>query len=161
MAKLTNLAQVGLLTMAASVMAIGPTQETNVTVGTTCAELQPLPQGVVCLDWEAPTENVDGSPVDDLAGYNLYYSPTSGVTKDNSMIMLPLGDTVEVRHSAVQIEAPANGGEVTMFFAMTAFDDDGNESDLSNEVQKDFPFPDTMPPKPPVLHSVVLPVETN
>lgn len=161
MAKLTNLAQVGLLALAASVVAIGPDENIRVTADTTCAELQPLPQGVVCLDWEAPTENVDDSPVDDLAGYNLYYAPEAGVTKQSSKIELPLGDTVEVRHSAVQIEAPANGGEVTMFFAMTAFDDDGNESDLSNEVQKDFPFPDTMPPKPPVLHSVVLPVETN
>ncbi len=34
--------------------------------------------GTITLAWDAPTTNTDGTPLTDLAGYKIYYGPTSG-----------------------------------------------------------------------------------
>ena len=34
------------------------------------------------LTWNAPTTNIDGSPLTDLAGYKVYHSQASGVYTD-------------------------------------------------------------------------------
>ncbi len=36
--------------------------------------------GFLDLAWEAPTTNVDGTPLTDLAGYRVYWGPSAGNT---------------------------------------------------------------------------------
>ncbi|MEQ8859922.1 MAG: hypothetical protein RIC56_14865 [Pseudomonadales bacterium] len=81
--------------------------------------------GVISLSWEPPTENVDGSPLNDLAGYRIYYGTGS---RDYS-------DQVAINSGGVtsQDVVLATG---SYYFAMTAMDVDGNESGYSNEVVK-------------------------
>jgi hypothetical protein len=90
--------------------------------------------------WTAPTENVDGSDLDDLFGYRIYYGASS---RDYDSIIL-IGDAAATCHQWV----PAPGD---YFIAMTAIDDDGNESAYSNEVLKNEPVPDPGPLPPVIL----------
>ena len=74
------------------------------------------------LAWDAPTDE-NGTPQDSIIGYYLYYGPESG-TYDVS-IDVGLQETVVL--SNLLAEQP-------YYFAVTAYDDLGNESDYSNEV---------------------------
>jgi hypothetical protein len=84
------------------------------------------------LRWQAPTQNVDGSPLDDLAGYIVYWGTQSrnytGVGGGSFTINSP---------STTQWEANLAPG--AYYFALKAFDTDGNESAYSNEVLKPIP----------------------
>lgn len=77
----------------------------------------------IVLTWQPPTENADGSPLNDLAGYRVHYGNVSGVYTNVINVAnintcsvgdLPLGQTV--------------------YFAVTAYDTSGNESGYSNEI---------------------------
>ena len=80
------------------------------------------------LRWQAPTQNVDGSPLVDLAGYRVYWGQGSRAYTDSHTIN-------DAAVTEWEVTAPPN----TYYFALTAFDGDGNESGYSNEVQKIIP----------------------
>ena len=80
------------------------------------------------LRWKAPTQNVDGSPLTDLAGYTVYWGDQSRVYSGSHTIN---------NASTTQWTATMGAGEY--FFALTAFDKEGNESGYSNEVRKTIP----------------------
>ena len=80
--------------------------------------------GTARVSWSQPDQNEDGSPLTDLAGYRIYYGNAPGdydntITIDNSFM------------SSYLIE---NLGESDWYFAMTAFNSLGIESDYSDEV---------------------------
>ena len=77
------------------------------------------------LSWVAPSENVDGSPLTDLAGYKIYY----GTQAQNYPNSTDVNDA-----NATQFELTVAVG--TYYVTMTALDADGNESVYSNEVIK-------------------------
>jgi hypothetical protein len=77
------------------------------------------------LSWVAPTTNVDGTPLTDLAGYKIHYGTASG----NYSSAINVGNTTT---SAV---SNLNDG-ATYYFAVTAYDTSGMESAYSNEVSK-------------------------
>jgi len=79
------------------------------------------------LSWDTPTNNTDGTELTDLAGYKVYYGTSSGVY-DNVI------DVADVTTYTLTDIAPA-----TYYFAVTAYDELGNESDYSNEVSKTIP----------------------
>jgi hypothetical protein len=79
--------------------------------------------GSVTLSWLAPTENEDGSPLDDLAGYRIYYGETSGAY-DKTITVNGQGQTNYV----VEGLLPR-----TYYFAVTAYTSSGLESGYSNE----------------------------
>ncbi len=81
--------------------------------------------GVLQLTWVAPTENVDGSALTDLAGYKIYYGTQSGNYSESVDVSDP---------GATQHDLTVTMG--TYYLAMTALDTDGNESAYSNEVVK-------------------------
>lgn len=95
----------------------------------------------VSLSWDPPTTNADGSPCADLAGYKIYWGTAGGIYTD-----------VLTATNCVNCPAPSVGFAtefecllsytqgVTYFFAVTAFDTFGNESDFSNEVFKTIPI---------------------
>ena len=80
--------------------------------------------GTARVSWSQPDQNEDGSPLTDLAGYRIYYGNAPGdydntITIDNSFMSSYLID---------------NLGESDWYFAMTAFNSLGIESDYSDEV---------------------------
>ncbi len=89
--------------------------------------------------WIAPTENVDGTSLTDLTGFNIYY----GATSRNYSDTVPVNDPAATCHTF----APVPG---TYFVAMTALDADSNESAFSNEIIK-TEAADTIPRAPILL----------
>jgi hypothetical protein len=82
------------------------------------------PVNTVTLTWAAPTTNADGTPLTDLAGYKIYYGTISG----NYTEVIDVGNVITYK-----VEGRQPG---TYYFAVTAYDTSGNESDYSNEVSK-------------------------
>lgn len=78
------------------------------------------------LSWDPPTTNADGTTLDDLVGYKIYYGTSSG----NYTEMIDITDPQKSDHT---IENLASG---TYYFVATAYDTEGNESDFSEEVSK-------------------------
>ncbi|MHC4708747.1 MAG: fibronectin type III domain-containing protein, partial [Planctomycetota bacterium] len=95
----------------------------------------PLSAADVTLNWTAPTTNTDGSPLTDLGGYKIYYGPTSGNYTNNQDLPDPAAS------SATVTDLTAG----TWYFAVTAYNSTGQESDFSNEASKDI----LLTPSPP------------
>jgi len=97
--------------------------------------------GEVTLTWTPPTTNADGTPLTDLGGYKVYYGTASGkYTKS-----IDVGDGGGSSVKTYRVTHLAEG--LTYFFAVTAYDTYGNESDYSNEVSKTIGSADTTPPQ--------------
>lgn len=83
----------------------------------------------VTLEWEPPTEDAQGHPLNDLEGFRIYHGTEDPLTRDNA-------DVVEVgtepRHTLTGLSAGLR------HFAVTAVDDNGNESALSEVVTVDL-----------------------
>ena len=79
--------------------------------------------GYVTLNWLAPTENSDGSPLTDLAGYTIHYGTRSG--RYDHEIRL---DNPSVTTFLVENLVP-----VTYYFAATSFNSAGVNSAYSGE----------------------------
>lgn len=91
-------------------------------------EQQPPPDQTfsVVLEWNAPTVDAEGDPLDDLAGYRVHYrvsSPANG----SGATSVEVGNATQATITGV----PAGSWR----FGVTARDVSGNESALSNEVQ--------------------------
>ena len=80
----------------------------------------------------APTENVDGSTLNDLASYVIYW----GTASRNYIGEAPL-DVSFCTGSGVPDQPLVMVPVGSWFIAMTALDSAGNESEYSNEVPKD------------------------
>ncbi|NBC23821.1 MAG: hypothetical protein GVY21_10135 [Gammaproteobacteria bacterium] len=80
------------------------------------------------IRWQAPAENEDGTPLTDLAGYVVYWGAQSRDYTGSYRI-----------ESASVTEWEADIAPGTYYFALTAFDREGNESDYSNELRKYIP----------------------
>ena len=79
--------------------------------------------GNVTLSWVAPTQNADGSPLMDLAGYKIYYG-TNSQSYDHEIRIDSPGITTYVVDNLVAD---------TYFFAATSFNSSGVESAYSGE----------------------------
>ena len=82
--------------------------------------------GAVTLSWFAPTRNSDGTPLQDLAGYKIYYRRSPG-TYDYVVRIDNPGITTYV----IEQLSPA-----TYFFNATSFNTSGVESSFSEEVMR-------------------------
>ena len=83
------------------------------------------------LTWNAPTTNIDGSPLTDLAGYKVYHSQASGVYTDT--------DSKDVGNvTSINIQNTIGNLKGNWCFVVTAYDIALNESDYSNEVCATF-----------------------
>lgn len=80
------------------------------------------------IRWQAPALNEDGSPVTDLAGYVVYWGEESRAYSGSHRIEAP-----------AVTEWRADIARGVYYFAMTAFDAEGNESDYSNELLMTIP----------------------
>jgi hypothetical protein len=76
----------------------------------------------VTLEWNAPTLDALGRPLDDLAGYRMYYAPDPPTEQDAEVIEVGAA----TRYTVTGLDA----GDYV--FAVTALDEDGNESEFSD-----------------------------
>ncbi len=81
----------------------------------------------VTLNWTPPTQNMDGSPITNLAGYKVMYGSSSG--QYPQALSVPVATM-----TSVAIEALEAGR--TWYFTVKAVNTSGIESDFSNEVSK-------------------------
>ena len=82
----------------------------------------------VNLQWQAPTENSDGTPLTDLKGYKIHYGTesqtyTGEISVDNPTVTTYLVDAL---------------GTGKYYFAVTAYNKSGTESPPSDEVTATF-----------------------
>lgn len=90
-------------------------------------EVVQQPLGSATVLWDIPTTNADGSPMNDLAGFEVHY----GAASQSYTEIMPIDDSAA---SSVQIDELSPG---EYFFAVLAVDTSGNKSALSAEVSKD------------------------
>ena len=82
----------------------------------------------VVLAWDAPVTREDGSPLTNLDGYKVYYGMETGSYDE----VIDVGE-----NTLCSISGLSTG---TWYFAVTAYDYYGNESDYSNEVLVTLPL---------------------
>ena len=87
-------------------------------------ETDPPALGMVTLSWQPPTQNADGTPLMDLAGYTIYFG-TQSQSYDSEIQLDNPGLTTYVVENLVPD---------TYFFAATAVNSSGMESTFSGEV---------------------------
>jgi len=80
--------------------------------------------GTATLQWSAPQTNEDGTKLTDLAGYKVYYG-----TALNLFASIDIGNV-----NSYQVIGLTKGQ--MYYFAVSAYDKSGNESDYSNIVSK-------------------------
>ena len=81
----------------------------------------------VTLEWEAPAIRADGSALNDLAGFRVYYGTTPG----------SYSNTIDIGVLNICVIDGLTAGD-TYFFAVTSYDSLGNESEPSNEISRDI-----------------------
>ena len=79
--------------------------------------------GVVTLNWLPPTENTDGSALQDLAGYKIYYGRSSRIYDHE----------IEIDSPGITSYVVDNLLPDTYYFAATAINSTGIESNFSGE----------------------------
>jgi hypothetical protein len=82
--------------------------------------------GTALLSWTPPTENTDGSPLTDLAGYKIRYGNSPG----------SYNDTITINNPGLTSYLIENLASSDWYFVMTSFNSSGVESSYSTEVSK-------------------------
>lgn len=81
--------------------------------------------GSVMLNWMPPTENVDGTPLINLAGYHIHYGTASG----------KYTQTISVSNPGIATYVVSSLTPGTYYFSVAAVNAEGAESPLSAEVR--------------------------
>ena len=79
---------------------------------------------VVTLGWVAPTQNSNGTPITDLAGYKIHYGT---VSQDYTQVVSITNPSL----SRYVLDSLASG---TYYFAISSYNSQGVESPLSGEI---------------------------
>ena len=82
--------------------------------------------GTALLSWTPPTENTDGSPLTDLAGYKIHYGTSPG----------SYNNTVTINNPGLTSYLIENLASSDWYFVMKSFNNSGIESSFSTEVSK-------------------------
>ena len=96
----------------------------TITVSAVSTSPPPPVTGSVTLDWTPPTNNVDGSPISNLAGYTILYG-----NNPNS-----LTQTVNVPNPASTSYVVQNLTPATWYFSLVAYNSAGEDSTPSTPV---------------------------
>jgi hypothetical protein len=103
--------------------------EDSTSLGPFAITVESIGMGSATLSWTAPTENEDGSPLTDLAGYKVYWGTTPGTYPN----------LVTINNPGITIYVIENLGPGTYEFVSTAFNTAGVESAYSNTATKTIP----------------------
>ena len=105
----------------------GSGSTTTTTTGAS-STLTPPPKAAttasITLGWLPPTQNSDGSPITNLAGYKIHYGTTSS----------DYSQTIALENAGLTRYVVDNLPSGTYYFAITAYNSQGVESALSGEV---------------------------
>ena len=82
--------------------------------------------GTAALTWAAPVVNVDGTALNDLAGYRIYYGSVRGVYSQTVTVNSPTALTYTIQNLSAG----------TYYLIVKAFDTANIESAASTEVTK-------------------------
>ena len=82
--------------------------------------------GTALMSWTPPTENTDGSPLTDLAGYKIRYGTSPG----------NYNNTITINNPGLTSYLIDNLASADWYFVMTSFNASGIESSFSTEVSK-------------------------
>jgi hypothetical protein len=82
--------------------------------------------GAVTLNWTPPTENMDGTPLTDLTGYDIHYGTASG----------DYTQSISVTNPGLATYVVDNLTPGTYYFSISAVNSAGTESPLSSEVSQ-------------------------
>jgi hypothetical protein len=100
----------------------------STTSGSTTSTVTPPPasssNSSIAFSWVPPTENNNGSPLANLAGYKIHYGPAS---QDYTQV-------VAVNNPSLNRYVLDNLPTGTWYFAITAYNSAGIESNLSGEI---------------------------
>ena len=88
--------------------------------------VQAVATGSATLTWTPPTQNTDGSPLTNLAGYKIYWGTSAG----------SYPTSVTVNNPGLSSYVVDNLMPGTHFFAVTVFNSSGTESGFSNAASK-------------------------
>ena len=80
--------------------------------------------GTVTLSWTPPTQNMDGSYLTDLAGYNIYYGLTEG----------QYSQRINIDNPGIATYVVTNLSPNTYYFVATSYNTNGVESPYSQPV---------------------------
>ena len=101
----------------------------SVTDGSASASLAPFAitvttaaSGSATLNWTPVTENTNGTPVSNLAGYRIYYGTSASAMNQSVTVANPNATSYQV--------TPLAAG--TWYFGMVAYTSSGAQSSLSN-----------------------------
>lgn len=100
--------------------------KTSVSLPAFAIAVNAVSSGAATLSWAAPTQNIDGSALTDLAGYRIYYG-TSAAT---------LTQMVQISGVGMSSYVLENLAPSTYYFAIRAYTSGGAESANSNVVSK-------------------------
>jgi Putative Ig domain len=78
--------------------------------------------GSATLNWSAPTQNTNGTPLTNLAGFHIYYGTSAG----------NLNQTVQVANPGLTTYVLSNLAAGTWYFSINAYSTTGAESVISN-----------------------------
>ena len=102
----------------------GSTTTTGGSSTTTPPPATPASSSAVTLNWVAPTENSNGTPITGLAGYKIHYGTAS---QDYTQVVSVSNPSL----SRYVLDSLPSG---TYYFAITAYNAQGLESPLSGEI---------------------------
>ncbi len=80
--------------------------------------------GSLTLFWDAPTDNTDGSSLNDLKGYKLYYGEKSGTYTS----------VLDIANPSLTTYVVQNLQPGTYYFALADYNSQGVESALTREI---------------------------
>jgi hypothetical protein len=82
--------------------------------------------GSATLSWTAPTQNIDGSPLTDLAAYKIYYGNSQGLYPNQ----------IDIDNPGITTYVVENLVPDTYYFVATSINSMGVESEFSNVANK-------------------------
>jgi hypothetical protein len=103
----------------------GPAGSATASQATTgLSNLPAASSGAVTINWQPPTENIDGTPLTNLSGYDIHYGTSSG----------DYTQSISVSNPGLATYVVDNLTPGTYYFSVAAVNAQGTESPLSSEV---------------------------
>src|SRR5262245_40256928 len=99
--------------------------------GVLIATTSPASAGTLDATWTAPTTNIDGSQLADLASYRVYYGSGSSPCPGSAFISVASPTSSPASNQTVSLRLSGLVTGTTYFVAVTAIDTSGNESPCS------------------------------